>query len=84
MLSRRQFVTSTLAAAVAPASQIAIAQPAKRTIVDAQVHLWKAESEDINPTKQAWVVFLKFFRGHAATPPIIVMNSRRRMSAPRA
>ena len=46
MLSRRQFVTSTLAAGVAPASQIAIAQPAKRTIVDAQVHLWKAESED--------------------------------------
>ena len=43
MLSRRQFVTSTLAAGVAPASQIAIAQPAQRTIVDAQVHLWKAE-----------------------------------------
>ena len=27
-------------------SQKVIAQPAKRTIVDAQVHLWKAESED--------------------------------------
>src|SRR5262249_27967727 len=46
MLSRRQFVTSTLAAGIAPASQKAIAQPAKRFIVDAQVHLWKAESED--------------------------------------
>src|SRR5215471_6922862 len=46
MLSRRQFVTSTLAAGIAPASQKAIAQPAKRIIVDAQVHLWKAESED--------------------------------------
>ena len=46
MLSRRQFVTSPLAAGLALASQKAIAQPAKRTIVDAQVHLWKAESED--------------------------------------
>ena len=46
MLSRRQFVASALAAGVAPASQEVIAQPAKRTIVDAQVHLWKAESED--------------------------------------
>ena len=46
MLSRRQFVTSALAAGIAPASQKAIAQPAKRIIVDAQVHLWKAESED--------------------------------------
>jgi len=46
MLSRRQFVSSALAAGVAPASQKAIAQPIKRTIVDAQVHLWKAESED--------------------------------------
>jgi hypothetical protein len=34
MLSRRQFVASPLAAG------------AVRTIVDAQVHLWKAESED--------------------------------------
>src|SRR5262245_54149965 len=46
MLSRRQFVMSTLAASVAPVAQKATAQPAKRTIVDAQVHLWKAESED--------------------------------------
>src|SRR5487761_1931592 len=46
MLSRRQFVTSSLAAGVALATQEATARPAKRTIVDAQVHLWKAESED--------------------------------------
>ena len=46
MLSRRQFVTSPLAAGLALASQKATAEPAKRAIVDAQVHLWKAESED--------------------------------------
>ena len=46
MRSRRQFVTSTLAAGVALASQKATAQAAKRTIVNSQVHLWKAESED--------------------------------------
>src|SRR4051812_20438278 len=47
MLSRRQFVTSTLAAGAALASsRTSNAQGAKRIIVDAQVHLWKAESED--------------------------------------
>src|ERR1700710_1083537 len=46
MLSRRQFGTTTLAAGIALASQKVTAQPAKRTIVDAQVHLWRAESED--------------------------------------
>ncbi len=46
MMSRRQFGTATLAAGVALASQKVTAQPAKRRIVDAQVHLWKAESED--------------------------------------
>jgi predicted TIM-barrel fold metal-dependent hydrolase len=46
MLSRRQIVTWPLAAGLALASQKAAAQSAKRTIVDAQVHLWKAESED--------------------------------------
>ena len=46
MMSRRQVLTSTLAAGVAMASQKAAAQSARRTIVDAQVHLWKAESED--------------------------------------
>src|SRR4029077_18370014 len=45
MLSRRQFVASTVAASAALAAKDARAQ-AKRTIVDAQVHLWKAESED--------------------------------------
>jgi predicted TIM-barrel fold metal-dependent hydrolase len=46
MLSRRQIVASPLAAGLALASQRTTAQPANRTIVDAQVHLWKAESED--------------------------------------
>jgi len=46
MLSRRQFVATTFAASVALPSQKATAQPAKRIIVDSQVHLWKAESED--------------------------------------
>ena len=46
MVSRRQFITSTLAVGASLASQKSIAQGAKRTIVDAQVHLWKAESED--------------------------------------
>jgi predicted TIM-barrel fold metal-dependent hydrolase len=45
MLSRRQFITSTLAAGAVQVSQRATAQSAMRTIVDAQVHLWKAESE---------------------------------------
>jgi predicted TIM-barrel fold metal-dependent hydrolase len=49
MLSRRKFIGSTLAAgATLAVPQGAIAQPAKtkRTIVDAQVHLWKANSPD--------------------------------------
>src|SRR3954462_3645388 len=48
MLSRRSFVNTTLAAGAALATQgtkTAMAQ-SKRTIVDAQAHLWKAESED--------------------------------------
>jgi predicted TIM-barrel fold metal-dependent hydrolase len=45
MLSRRQFVASTVAATAALASKEATAQT-RRTIVDAQVHLWKAESDD--------------------------------------
>jgi predicted TIM-barrel fold metal-dependent hydrolase len=45
MLSRRQFVASTVAATTALATKASTAQ-AKRTIVDAQVHLWKAESDD--------------------------------------
>src|ERR1700694_977200 len=48
MLSRRSFINGTLGAGFA-ATQIsqAVAAPAsKRMIVDSQVHLWKAESED--------------------------------------
>ena len=46
MLSRRQFVASTFASSVTLPSQKSTAQSAKRIIVDSQVHLWKAESED--------------------------------------
>src|SRR5438477_10937852 len=46
MLSRRELLGSTLAVGAALASQKAVAQPAKRILVDAQVDLWKAESED--------------------------------------
>ena len=51
MLSRRNFLDATLAAAAGamlplPGAQRAVAQPAKRMIVDAQVHLWKAETPD--------------------------------------
>ena len=49
MLTRRKFLGSTLAAAAATATgaQPALPQDARRRIiVDAQMHLWKAESED--------------------------------------
>jgi predicted TIM-barrel fold metal-dependent hydrolase len=52
MLSRRSFLNSTLGTGLALAAQQAAAQspavqpPRKRLIVDAQVHLWKAESPD--------------------------------------
>ena len=50
MLSRRSFLKSTLGAGLGLATQGCqqmVTQPArKRTIVDAQVHLWKAESPD--------------------------------------
>src|ERR1700690_4217804 len=46
MLSRRELVGSPLAVGVVLASQEVLAQSAKRIIVDAQVRLWKAESED--------------------------------------
>jgi hypothetical protein len=50
MLSRRSFLKSTLGVGVALAgARLALAadQPARRrTIVDSQVHLWKAESPD--------------------------------------
>src|SRR6266705_6407593 len=50
MLSRRSFLKSTLGAGLALAThgcQQMAAQPVRRrTIVDSQVHLWKAESAD--------------------------------------
>jgi predicted TIM-barrel fold metal-dependent hydrolase len=46
MLSRRQLVSGAVAAGAALASHKSTAQGARRTIVDAQVHLWKAETED--------------------------------------
>ena len=46
MLSRRQIISSPLAAGLALASRKATAQSAKRIIVDAQVHFWKANSPD--------------------------------------
>ncbi|MBV8840311.1 MAG: amidohydrolase [Alphaproteobacteria bacterium] len=51
MLSRRTLLSSSLAATAALAAENVLsekvsAQSAKRSIVDAQVHLWKAESED--------------------------------------
>jgi predicted TIM-barrel fold metal-dependent hydrolase len=49
MLSRRNFLSATISAGAMLASQgsqRAAAQADRRMIVDAQVHLWKAESED--------------------------------------
>jgi predicted TIM-barrel fold metal-dependent hydrolase len=49
MLSRRGLLNATVAAGAALAAQgpqRAAAQVDRRMIVDAQVHLWKAESED--------------------------------------
>ena len=46
MLSRRQLITTMLAASAGTAKPMAFAQTKKRIIVDAQVHLWKPESED--------------------------------------
>jgi predicted TIM-barrel fold metal-dependent hydrolase len=49
MLSRRSFLNTTIGAGAALATQRphkAAAQANRRMIVDAQIHLWKAESED--------------------------------------
>jgi len=49
MLSRRSFLNTTIGAGAALATQgpgKAAAQANRRMIVDAQLHLWKAESED--------------------------------------
>src|SRR6267154_416203 len=48
MLNRRSFVTSSVSAAAVLTTQgpHAAAQADRRMIVDAQIHVWKAESED--------------------------------------
>src|SRR4051812_40384233 len=49
MLSRRQFLTGTAAGGavlVAQRTQRLAAAPAKRLIVDSQIHMWKANSPD--------------------------------------
>jgi predicted TIM-barrel fold metal-dependent hydrolase len=47
MQTRRQFIGTTLGAAAALAAGASpVASQRKRTIVDAQIHLWKAESDD--------------------------------------
>src|SRR3981081_1674311 len=46
MLSRRNFFNTTLAAGAALATQGNAMAQSKRMIVDAQCHLWKAESAD--------------------------------------
>src|SRR6266404_351719 len=49
MLSRRTFLSATGAVGAALATQRshqAVAQVDRRMIVDAQIHLWKAESDD--------------------------------------
>jgi L-fuconolactonase len=51
MLNRRNFITNAIGAGVGltmamQGSERSAAQPARRMIVDAQVHLWKAESPD--------------------------------------
>ena len=48
MLSRRKFIGTAAAAGAALTSQLAqpVKAQSKRMIVDGQVHLWKAESED--------------------------------------
>ena len=45
MLTRRTFLGTAAGAALATAAQPALSQ-GKRMLVDAQIHLWKAESED--------------------------------------
>lgn len=46
MLTRRELTAAALTIGAAASLPKAFAQTGKRTIVDAQVHLWKAESED--------------------------------------
>src|SRR5262245_23967661 len=56
MPTRRSFVTGTLGAGAvlaAPGTHDASAQADRRMIVDAQVHLWKAESPAASPNCQS-------------------------------
>jgi len=47
MLTRRKFIGTTLGAGTALAAGAApVVAQRKRTIVDSQIHLWKAESDD--------------------------------------
>ena len=46
MMTRRSFALSTLATAALAAPETAGAQATKRLIVDAQIHLWKANTPD--------------------------------------
>ena len=47
MLTRRSFITNTIGAGAVLATQgKAAAQVDRRMIVDAQIHLWKAETPD--------------------------------------
>lgn len=69
-LSCRQFVTSMLAAGGVQASQKATARSGMRSIVDVQVHLWKAESEDwkwVRGMKPAWIASSSYHHHGQAT-----------------
>src|SRR5262245_206289 len=46
MFTRRRFIGSTMAGAAALATGCATQPAGKRTIVDAQVHFWKANTPD--------------------------------------
>ena len=53
MLSRREFLASTAAVGATLATGLQPAQAQKRVIVDSQVHLWKADSEEFRWTPGA-------------------------------
>ena len=71
MLSRRRFLTGTVATGLALATQrvqLLVAQPAKRLIVDAQIHMWKANSPD-----RPWVEGARPQIPGTEAPPITIM-----------
>src|SRR5262249_4737582 len=49
-LNRRRFLTGTAAAGLALATPPALAQPRKRLMVDAQIHMWP-----LNTPERPWV-----------------------------